>query len=355
MKRMRSVSILTAVALVAVAAAMAAVSAAPAGATPVKQKTCSSCHTGTPSGTVAAVPSTATPAPGAAYTVDISNGLSAGGQTGYWIAVSDAAGATGATTGVYAGPAAQTAWAADMTAPVTPGTYYYKVWNVKGPDNSNGQAKAVVYSITVNATPVLDTTAPTTAASGVGANGWYRLPQLLTLTASDNAGGSGVKSITSTLDAGGPITVNAATAPVNIAADAVTHADDGAHTIIYWATDNASNIESTHSLTVNIDTVKPTTATLGAASVKRGKTATLNYRVDDALPNAGSAAVVIKVKSSTGKVVKTLKLASKPVNIAGAATFTCKLAKGKYTFFVSATDTAGNVQANIAKNKLVVK
>ena len=355
MTRTRFVSILTAVALVALAVVLGAVSAAPANAFPSKQQTCSNCHSGTPIGTVSATPSTATPAPGAAYTVDISNGLSASGQTGYWIANSDAGGATGTTTGVYAGPASQTAWVANMTAPLTPGTYYFKVWNVRGPDNSNGQAKAVTYSIAVSAPPVLDTTAPTSTAGGVTANGWYHLPQVVNLTASDNAGGSGVKSITYTLDGGSPVTVNAATAPVNILADAVTHGDDGAHTIVYWATDNADNVEATRSLTVNIDTNQPTTTAPSAASVKRGNKATLRYQVDDVAPNGGNAVVVIKIKNAAGKVVKTLKLGAKPVNTAGAAKFTCKLARGKYRFFVSATDTAGNVQSNIARNKLVVR
>lgn len=51
-----------------------------------------------------ATPSTITPAAGAAYTVLITPPANAaGGDTGYWIANSDASGTKGTTTGVYGG------------------------------------------------------------------------------------------------------------------------------------------------------------------------------------------------------------------------------------------------------------
>ena len=43
------------------------------------------------------------------------------------------------------------------------------------------------------------------------------------------------------------------------------------------------------------------------------------------------------------------------VNVAQKVSFKCKLAKGKYTFSVSATDAAGNPSSNTAVNKLTVK
>jgi hypothetical protein len=148
--RIRPASILLVLAIAA-AALLAVVLAGPASATPSKTTVCTGCHSGAASGTVTATPSTATPAAGAAYTVAISNGLSSSGNTGYHVAQTDAAGAATTWLTVYGGPAAQTSWTAGMTAPAAPGTYYYKVWNVKGPANSTGQAKAATYSITVPA------------------------------------------------------------------------------------------------------------------------------------------------------------------------------------------------------------
>lgn len=103
------------------------------------------------------------------------------------------------------------------------------------------------------------------------------------------------------------------------------------------------------------DTVPPTTLAPSSASVKKGKTATLRYQVNDAAPNLGTATAVIRIKNKVGKVVKTLKPSAVAVNAAQKVTFKCKLAKGKYKFSVTATDAAGNPSSNTAVNKLTVK
>jgi hypothetical protein len=250
------------VAALAIALAFAVVAARPVQATPDKSIPCTSCHTGAATGSVTAVPSTTTPAPGTTYTVAINVGLGTSGRTGYHIANSDAAGATGTWTTAFAGgpnaASGQTSWTATMTAPATAGTYYYKVFGVKG---YPGSATFATYSITVS-------------------------------------GGTG----------GG-----------------------------------------------TTDTVKPTTVAPSAASVIKGRKATLKYQVNDAAPNLGTASAVIKIKNSAGKVVKTLKPGAKAVNVLQKATFTCKLAKGKYKFYVTATDAAGNLSSNTAMNRLTVK
>ena len=104
-----------------------------------------------------------------------------------------------------------------------------------------------------------------------------------------------------------------------------------------------------------VDTVAPTTLAPSAAKVVKGKKATLKYQVNDASPNLGTATAVITIKNSAGKVVKTVKPGSKAVNKLQSATFTCKLAKGKYKFSVTAIDAAGNPSSNTAVNKLTVK
>ena len=130
---------------------------------------------------------------------------------------------------------------------------------------------------------------------------------------------------------------------------------DGPHAIVYHATDVATNAETPKTLTVNIDTVKPTAKALAAAAVRRGRTATLKYQVDDAVPNGGTAKVTIKIKNRSGKIVKVLRLGAQPVGTPLAKKFTCTLAKGTYKYLVYGTDTAGNKQASVGVNKLVVK
>jgi hypothetical protein len=132
---------------------LASVGAGPALATPSRARDCTGCHgSGSVAGTVTARPSTTSPAPGAAYTVAITPPANQnGGQVGFWIATSTAAGATGASTGVTGGPSSAASFTARMTAPAAPGTYYYKVWSVHGPDDSRGVTNFAVYSVTVAA------------------------------------------------------------------------------------------------------------------------------------------------------------------------------------------------------------
>lgn len=140
---------------------------------PSQQKDCSLCHgtMGVYPNAVTAAPSSTNLAPGAAYTVAITMSTPVNGATGtgYWIANSDAGGATGTTTGVYAGGAGQGAagkWTANMTAPSTPGTYYYKVFGQSGPADASGDPGYALYSITVqSASTPTSTPVPPTATS----------------------------------------------------------------------------------------------------------------------------------------------------------------------------------------------
>jgi hypothetical protein len=104
-----------------------------------------------------------------------------------------------------------------------------------------------------------------------------------------------------------------------------------------------------------VDAIAPTVLAPSASKVIKGKKATLKYQVNDADPTLGAATAVIKIKNKAGKVVKTIRPGVTAVNVLQKATFTCKLARGTYKFYVTATDAAGNVAAKAAVNKLTVK
>ena len=87
----------------------------------------------------------------------------------------------------------------------------------------------------------------------------------------------------------------------------------------------------------------------------RGRTVKLRFVVADQAPCAGTAAAKIVVKNAQGRVVKTLKAAKVRAGATSAVKFRCKLAKGKYRFFVYATDAAGNPQSKVASNRLTVR
>jgi hypothetical protein len=256
--------------------------------------------------------------------------------------------------------AATTAWSATSVTATVPASLAAGATSVTVTPAGGSASNAVAFTVDAPPAPS-DSIAPTTTAGGATADTWCNDSVHVTLTATDDAGGSGVASITYAVDGGAPKTVAGASVRVAIGehpegiTNAAARAMQGPHTITYYATDAAGNVETAHVLTVNIDTMKPATKAPRAAKVRRHHVATLKYEVRDTTPNSGTATVVITVKNSRGKVVKTLRLGARPVNRALAASFKCTLRAGTYRFFVRATDAAGNTQANIAKQTLRVR
>src|SRR5450631_4914611 len=120
-----------------VALLVATVGPAPAQANPNKASACTGCHSA--GGSVKATPSSASVAPGAAYTVAL---VFTGGSSpvGYWISGNGAS-----VNASNAGPAS-------MTAPAAAGSYTYTVWM------RSGTSATTTYSITVAAAPTTTTT-----------------------------------------------------------------------------------------------------------------------------------------------------------------------------------------------------
>ena len=285
---------------------------------------------------------TVTPAPTAAITGLTPNHAQAGAS----IVIAGSNLGSGGSVRFGATVATTTAWSASSVTAVVPASLQPGVTTVTvtptGGAASNGR------TFTVDAPPApADVTAPVTTAAGVTGGAWYRSAVTVALTAADNAGGSGVASITYAVDGGAPVLVAGAAASVPVSVS-------GAHSVTYFATDGAGNTEATRTLAVNIDTSKPRTRAPRAARVRRAHQAWLRYEVRDLTPNGGSARVVIAIKNSRGKVVKRLRLGERPVNTALTARFTCTLRPGAYRFLVRATDAAGNTQANIAAQTLRV-
>jgi hypothetical protein len=125
---------------------------------------------------------------------------------------------------------------------------------------------AVPYPSQASAAILVDTTAPTSSTSGVDA-AWHASDVVVGLSADDGVGGSGVDTIRYQVD-GGPIqTITGTSGNVTIPAPA-DGSDDGTHTIAFYATDDAGNVEApAKTATVKIDATKPsTTLTTSPAS-----------------------------------------------------------------------------------------
>jgi photosystem II stability/assembly factor-like uncharacterized protein len=134
------------------------------------------------------------------------------------------------------------------------------------------------------------------------------------------------------------------------------HRGDGVFPIWVRATDAAGNVATPSKHAVCIDTRRPTTAAPSSASVRRGGTARLKFRINDKKPcgNKGTIAVVITNMAGTRryKVVSPDKWFAK--NRTQTVSFACNLTPGSYRFYVWAQDGAGNMNAKPARNTLYV-
>ena len=221
-------------------------------------------------------------------------------------------------------------------------------WTLRVSDRSFGQTGTFAsWALTVHGRPNgawVDDTAPYTTV--LGAAGWHRTPATATFSVFDPD--SPVASTESRLD-GGPWTAGAS---ASIAAPA-DHGNDGHHMLEYRSVDVNGQTEATRSTDVAIDTRGPDARAPRRASVRRGATAALAYRVNDAL--SPKADVTIRVRTLGGRIVKTVRLSRRPTNVSLSYRFACRLAPGTYRFAVTARDLAGNRQVHVGSNRLVVR
>ncbi|MDX6256616.1 MAG: hypothetical protein QOJ11_2950 [Frankiales bacterium] len=192
------------------------------------------------------------------------------------------------------------------TSPVAVSGVGSHTLTVTATDNSNNVGTATK-TWTINAPPPPDTTAPTASVALAGnlAGGVYTGDVTATVTSADEAGGSGVKTVTYTLDGGA---VTPYTAPV------VVHSA-GSHTLNVTVTDNANNVGTASATWTSqlADTTAPTatvslagtvyspgvytgnvTATITAADDAGGSgVASVSYVLDGGPSTAYTAPVVV--------------------------------------------------------------
>jgi hypothetical protein len=117
-----------------------------------------------------------------------------------------------------------------------------------GTGNGNGNFTGQTYTINK------DTTAPTsthTLSANANANGWHNSDVTVTLNATDNAGGSGVKEIRYSINGGASAVYDSANKPVI--------STEGTTTFSYFAVDNANNTENpANSFQIKLDKTAPT-------------------------------------------------------------------------------------------------
>ncbi len=189
----------------------------------------------------------------------------------------------------------------------------------------------------LDALGAVDTEPPVTTATGID-GAWHASAVEVSFSAVDV--GAGVASIESSLDGGA--WVQGATRQVS---------GNAAHALAFRAVDTAGNVEATQRATVRVDAGRPTPLALSNATAKKGKKATLRYRVNDVTPRA-----TCRIKVYKGmRLMKTLRPGLVTTNLARTYTWTCRLAPGRYTWRVYATDQAGNTQRRAGAKTLTVR
>ena len=186
----------------------------------------------------------------------------------------------------------------------------------------------------------------------VGADGlWHNHDVRLTFLALDDSGS--VAGIQIRVDNGTMIDVPAAKYQMTLAAPA-DHGGDGRHFVEFRASDADGNVEEWKNATVSIDTRRPSTRTLHAVGVMRTATAKVGFRVDDGVPNGGSAEARIVISSWAGREVETLTVGHQIIGTDLVARFCCDLPSGFYRLRVEARDCAGNAATTVGRTRLVV-
>jgi photosystem II stability/assembly factor-like uncharacterized protein len=197
-----------------------------------------------------------------------------------------------------------------------------------------------------------DSTPPTTTSDADA--GWHNADVTVHLSASDGPEGSGIVFTEFSTDNGDTWTEGTV---VTVSAPA-DHTADGVHAIQYNSKDLAGNLELPKTCHVNIDTTAPSISPVKPITVKKGKTASINLRIDDMKGTTAlspTATVVMTVKDSRGKVKRVVNLGVRPTNQKVRCTWKCTLKAGSYTYSIAAVDAAGNPQVKAVTGKLMVK
>lgn len=214
-------------------------------------------------------------------------------------------------------------------ASVPNGTWYYTVTPVLG-NWSGAESARSVGTISDGVAPTVNASV-SPAPNAAGYNNTS--PVVVTLAAQDQPGGTGVASISYSVDGGQTTTVSGATAAVSVTTD-------GTHTIVYTATDGAGNVSASQQVALRIDTQAPGSPTLVVPSV-------VNIANVSAVPLSGTAeagsTLAVKAADGAGHSVTGTATASSTGSWSLPAANLTALNDGTITVSATAADAAGNV------------
>lgn len=202
------------------------------------------------------------------------------------------------------------------------GSHTLEFWSVDVAANAETH-KNVVFEITAPPVPVPDTTAPTTTSN---ANATYAGPASITLSAVDNAGGSGVAHVYYTLD-GVP----------QVEGTLVSTSVLGSHVLSFWSVDASGNAEAANlalfEVTAAAVATRRCTIALNVHFVRRNHRVSLSGMISPA--SVGAHPVLYVKRPGSTKWIRLTTLTARTLTGTGGAkwTYLCtpKL-RGTYRF-----------------------
>lgn len=165
----------------------------------------------------------------------------------------------------------------------------------------------------------LSPTSTHTLSGILGLNSWYTSDVNVTISTLDNGNGSGVKELHYILN-GAETVIQGNTTTFT------TLTNEGVNSLIYWAVDNASNIEPQNTATIKIDKSVPTINILSPIGIVSSPIPNISVNLDDPVSGVSSYRYLFEGNDVTNNSQLDL---------------TYKMA-GSYIFNVSVTDNAGN-------------
>lgn len=222
---------------------------------------------------------------------------------------------------------------------VPAGTWYYTDTPTVAGSNWVGAESARSAAVTT------DTTAPTVTYAQDPAkniNGYNNTAVTVTLTATDEIGGSGVARISYKVDSAATVQVNAASATFPVSGD-------GTHTVAFTATDHAGNTSATQTQTILIDSTPPGTPAITS------KPTSINAANKTSITIAGTAEA-----GSSVTLALTDGVPAHTITTSAPATggnWSCGLNPsglndGTLSVSVTATDLAGNTSTPAAQTTI---
>lgn len=232
------------------------------------------------------------------------------------------------------------------------------------------QANQLVSDVSQKVAGLSDTIPPATVSQSSpvpNPAGWNNTNVTVTLTASDNAGGSGVKVISLSAMGAQPSPVTAI--PGSVASFVVTN--EGVTALSFFATDNAGNVEAVHIVPIQIDKTPPIVSPLRTpapnANGWNNTDVTVSFACTDALsglaPGSPPAATVLSSEGTNHQVSGTcldlagnsasaetsgINIDKTPPALSGLPVTNCTLWPPDKKFITVATIAAADVLSGLA-------